>query len=289
MKKDSPYHYSRFTEPFTCDFTTSQTAGNVDFHMHNSHEIYLLIDGCIQYFVENVCYPMAPGSLILFSNREIHKAINMKESSFTRLVIHVNPALLQPYCTPDTNLLACFHREPAVGNLVLLGTEEKELLLSKARILERLFQDLAFKVEKKRCPYGSDLMAVTTLIQILILINQAWQKTSPSRTAPRPHRAQAIMNYIDENLTSPLTLDSISQALCLDKYYLSHLFKSETESSIFQYILVKRVALAKGLLLKGHTVSEACHLSGFHDYSNFIRTFRQTTGYTPGQWKRFNQ
>ncbi|WP_367567813.1 AraC family transcriptional regulator [Lacrimispora sp.] len=281
MNKEPKYDYSEFPEPYSCNFTTSQIAGNVDFHMHNSHEIYLLLDGHIQYFVENVCYDMTPGNLILFSNREIHKAINTKDKSFTRLVIHVNPAFIRPYCTPDTNLLDCFQRKPATGNKVLLSGEEYESLSALARTLE--------KAIKNRCSYGSDLTAVTTLIQILILINKAWQKTSSSKTAPRPHKAQAIMSYIDKNLTSPLTLDSISQALSLDKYYLSHLFKSETKSSIFQYIVVKRVSLAKELLSQGHTVSEACHLSGFNDYSNFIRTFRQTTGYTPGQIKRLNQ
>ncbi|MEY8354174.1 AraC family transcriptional regulator [Lachnospiraceae bacterium 54-53] len=278
MKKKSKYQYNEFTEPFSCDFTTSQMAGNVDFHMHNSHEIYLLLDGHIQYFVENACYHLNPGSLILFSNREIHKAINASSQAFTRLVIHVNPAFIRPYCTSSTNLLDCFHREPATGNLVLLSREEYERLLALAHSLEETI--------KKRPTYGSDLTEVTLLIQILILINLAWQKNSNSRTAPRPHRAQAIMNYIDENLTSPMTLDSISQALSLDKYYISHLFKSETESSIFQYIVVKRISLAKELLLRGHTVSEACHLSGFNDYSNFIRTFRQTTGHTPGQFKK---
>lgn len=281
MKKESLYHYSEFTEPFSCDFTTSQIAGNVDFHMHNSHEIYLLMDGHIQYFVENACYDMNPGNLILFSNREIHKAINTTSEAFTRLVIHVNPAFIRPYCTPDTNLLECFHREPAIGNLVLLSKEEYESLVSMAQCLH--------ETKKNRCSYGSDLTAMTTLLQILILINRAWQKTSPGGTAPKPHRAQAIMSYIDKNLTTPMTLDSISQALSLDKYYISHLFKSETESSIFQYIVVKRVALAKELLSQGHTVLEACHLSGFHDYSNFIRTFRQTTGYTPGQFKRLSR
>jgi len=280
MKKESPYHYSEFSEPISCDFTTSNTAGNVDFHMHNSHEIYLLVDGHIQYFVENACYDMTPGSLILFSNREIHKAINTSNEPFTRLVIHVNPSYIRPYCTPSTNLLDCFHRDPGKNNLVLLSQTDHELIISMAKNLE--------KAIKKRCLYGSDLTALTTLIQILILINQAWRNTGSVKTAPKPHRAQTIMNYIDDHLTEPLSLDSISLALSLDKYYLSHLFKSETESSIFQYIVVKRVALAKELLLKGHTVSEACHLSGFMDYSNFIRTFRQTTGCTPGQFKRIN-
>lgn len=281
MKKENSYHYNRFTEPFSCDFTTSHRAGNVDFHMHNSHEIYLLIDGQIQYFVEDVCYDMKPGNLILFSNREIHKAINTTDRDFTRLVIHVNPAFIRPYCTPDTNLLNCFHREPAIDNLILLSKEECRHLVSMASSLHNTI--------KNRCSYGNDITAMTTLLQILVFINRAWQKTSFSRTAPKPHRAQAIMSYIDKNLITPMTLDSISQALSLDKYYISHLFKSETESSIFQYIVVKRVALAKELLSQGHTVAEACHLSGFHDYSNFIRTFRGTTGYTPGQFKRMNQ
>lgn len=281
MKKEGLYHYSEFSEPFTCDFTTSHAAGNVDFHMHNSHEIYLLLDGHIQYFVENACYDMSPGNLILFSNREIHKAINTNNEPFTRLVIHVNPAFIRPYSTPHTNLLDCFHREPGVNNLISLSKEENDSIIAMANTL--------IEAKKNHGSFGSDLMELTTLLQILILINKAFKKTGSKNTSPRPHKAQAIMNYVDENLTSPMTLDSISHALSLDKYYLSHLFKSETESSIFQYIVVKRVALAKEFLLKGHTVSEACYLSGFHDYSNFIRTFRQTTGCTPGQFKRLNQ
>ena len=127
---------------------------------------------------------------------------------------------------------------------------------------------------------------MTYLFQILVLINNAWKRSDSRAAAPTPHRVQAIMDYVDAHLTDSLTLDSIATALSLDKYYLSHLFKSETESSIFQYVLVRRVALAKQLLSQGHTVAEACHLAGFNDYSNFIRSFKQITGYTPGQFKK---
>jgi len=266
------------TPTFSCDFTTGEVSGNVDFHMHNNHELYMLLDGEIQYFVDNICYPLHAGDLILFSNHEIHKAINTSDQAFTRLVIHVNPGFIRQYCTLQTNLLSCFHRSPGTGNLVLLTPEERQSLLTLAR-------PLADAVNSATA-YGDDLTALTNLIQILLLINKAWQRTGPVRTAPKPHRVQAIMDYIDQNLTAPLTLDSIAEALALDKYYISHLFKSETESSIFQYILIKRISLAKELLLTGHTVEESCHLSGFHDYSNFIRTFRKNVGCTPGQFQR---
>ena len=232
----------------------------------------------MQYFVENVCYTLSPGSLMLFSPEEIHKAINMTSTPFTRLVIHVYPDFVQQYSTPDTNLLSCFHRKPGVGNLIELDEQEQEQLIWLARTMERHM--------KQPEGYGSDILSATYFLQILILINKAWKRTSQSSVAPTPHRVQAIMDYVDNHLTENLTLDSIASALSLDKYYLSHLFKSETESSIFQYVLVRRVALAKQLLSKGHTVTEACHLAGFHDYSNFIRSFKQITGFTPGQFKK---
>lgn len=266
---------------FSCDLTTSEEAGNIDFHMHNHHEIYLLTDGEIQYFVDNTCYPMTSGDLILFSDREIHKATNTGGGPFTRLVIHINPAFIRQYSTKNTNLLKCFHRLPGDGNQVALTAGERSRLLDLAGLL----------AQSKENPeqYGNDLIALTTLIQILLLINNAWSRASPGRIKPKPHRAQAIMDYVEKHLTEEITLDSIAQALSLDKYYLSHLFKEETESSIFQYILVKRVALAKELLLAGYTASEVCHLTGFHDYSNFIRTFRQITGITPGRFQRQNR
>lgn len=262
---------------YSCDFTTSTVAGNVEFHMHDQYEIYFLLKGEIQYFVENVCYALTPGSMILFSDREIHKAINPSGYPFTRLVIHVNPAFLRQYCTLQTNLLACFHRRPGAGNLVTLTTAEQRALLLEAQSLRA----------RSACPelYGNDALALSSLLRILVLVNQAWQRGAPA-PLPVPHRVQAVMDHIEAHLTEPLTLDSIADALALDKYYLSHLFKQETESSIFRYILLRRIALAKGCLLSGCSVSETCDQCGFGDYSNFIRTFRQVTGTTPGQFRR---
>lgn len=277
-KSNHTYPCKLSVETFSCDFTTSMAAGNTEFHIHNQDEIYFLIDGNVQYFVENVCYTLAPGSLILFSPEESHKALNMNNTPFTRLVIHINPDFVQQYSTPETNLLSCFHRKPGFDNLIILTEEEQKQLLSLARtMLHHINQSGS---------YGSDILATACFLQLLILVNTAWKRTSQHSAIPAPHRIQAIMDYVDQHLSEDLTLDSIAAALSLDKYYLSHLFKSETESSIFQYVLVRRVAFAKQLLAKGHTVAEACHLSGFNDYSNFIRSFKRITSFTPGQFKK---
>ena len=70
---------------------------------------------------------------------------------------------------------------------------------------------------------------------------------------------------------------------------MSHLFKRETGSTIFQYILVKRIAMAREFLSMGTSVAETCVQSGFGDYANFIRTFKKITGYSPGHFKKMSR
>ena len=53
-----------------------------------------------------------------------------------------------------------------------------------------------------------------------------------------------------------------------------------------EYIISRRVEYAKKLLSEGKNVSEACELSGFGDYSNFIRTFTLIAGTSPGKYAR---
>ena len=97
--KSREYHYDYSNQPFSCDMMTSPAAGNTEFHMHNRFELYYLLDGHVQYFVENVCYNMTPGSLILFSSNEIHKAINTTNTPFSRIVIQT--VLYFPYQPAD--------------------------------------------------------------------------------------------------------------------------------------------------------------------------------------------
>lgn len=265
-------------EPINCQWTTSLKAGNMDFHLHNNYEIFLLLEGSISYFVEQSCYHMNPGDLILFNSQEIHKAINVLDTPFTRMVLHVNPMFIRQFCTSRTNLLACFHHHgPGLDNMRTLTPEQ-------AKRHRELF--CRIKEFSGRNDYGSDLQSITAVIELLLMVNECFSSTVPKNAGAGHDRIWPIMTYIDEHLTEHLTLENIAKTLSMDKYYLSHLFKKETESSIFQYILVKRIALSKELLSQGYTVTEACQQAGFNDYSNFIRSFKKITGYSPGQFKK---
>lgn len=265
------------TSTVYCQSTKSNFARNTDFHIHDCCEIYFLSEGAVTIYVDQSCYVLKAGDMLLMSDLEIHKTLAHTGSDYYRKIVHIHPNYVRGYCTHQTDLLACFYNHPiGIHNLIHLD-------LVKQKQYESYFERLNSPTTEY---YGEDLLKQTTLIEFLVSIN-IWQQSQESIVGSiRDERIVPIMDYIEKHLTENFSLDDIASANYMDRYYMCHLFKKLTGSSIFQYVLMKRVALSKDLLMKGNTVTDTCHMAGFNDYSNFIRTFKKITGYTPGYFRR---
>ena len=86
------------------------------------------------------------------------------------------------------------------------------------------------------------------------------------------------------NLSKELTLDILAKQTFLNKYYLARLFKEETSSTIYQYIIKKRLLLSKKLIDNKIPIIRVYLLAGFNDYSNFFKSFKNEFGITPKQY-----
>lgn len=274
------YRCDLFNDNIVASHDFTKKAFTSEFHLHNGYEIYFFLNGDVNYFVEQSCYKLQKGNLLIFNNKEIHKAVNLSDSSYERIVIHFKPELLQHICTEKTNLLDCFeNRETGVNNIALLDVNRSNFFISTAKqLIHHLETD----------SYGSDLLSLSNVIQLLVMVNETFSNKNQYITSIISPKILPVLQYIDLNLTENLSLDYLSNKLTISKYYLSHLFKENTGSTVYQYILLKRIALAKQLLLGGMNVTEACQQAGFTDYSNFIRTFKNATGISPGNFVNRN-
>ena len=102
---------------------------------------------------------------------------------------------------------------------------------------------------------------------------------------PSPSLIPEVIRYINAHFTEPLTLDSISSAFYVSKFHLSRTFKEYTNATVYDYILSKRIGLARRLIRQGETAAAASEACGFSDYSNFYKAFTAKTGMTPAQFK----
>lgn len=95
------------------------------------------------------------------------------------------------------------------------------------------------------------------------------------------------LDFIEQNIHTAITLDSLAKEVTLTPKYLSHLFKKETGQTITSYIQEKRVDEAKDLLLYSQfTYGQIAHSLCFSSQSYFISVFKKRTGMTPKEYRK---
>lgn len=286
-------YYSNPSKLITYSHQRNDTYYRMDFHLHEFYEIYFFISGKVNYLIEKQIYHLSFGDLIVMNNHEIHKPSVFPGEPYERIVIHFNPAIASAMSPDDFNLLECFVNRPkGEFNKLKLNNEQIDHVLSYLYKIESLT-----KSQSK----SSVILKLTTFIDLLVYINKLyhlWQNTDKSnmllghnmplnedKAFVIPEKLTLIMDYIDKNLESDLSLESLGKKFFLDKYYLSRLFKKHTGSNIHDYILYKRISKAKRLLSEGHSATYASIKCGFNDYSNFYRMFKKAVGVAPSKYK----
>lgn len=249
-----------------------------DFHIHNFYELFVLLDGELSFFIQDSCYQITAGTLLVINDLELHKAVNRLTTPYERIYIHIPPPFFRRHDTPEIDLSACFrNREPGTNNVVLLDESQLQYILLQ---YEHMKQAAAYPLT------GQTLLMETYLLQLLIFINHLFDGRPAVLPCTYSDNTQTILQYIQDHLLEPITLDELAGHLFLNKYYMCHMFKKETGTTIFNYLLLCRLSKAKSLLMQGKNVTETCFGAGFKDYTNFITSFKKFTGYTPKKFQK---
>ena len=107
-----------------------------------------------------------------------------------------------------------------------------------------------------------------------------------SRVDRTPTRMGRIVEFIDENLDSPLSIDRLAEEADLSRYHFSRVFRQELGQSPWSYVREARVQRAKSLLEAGVSPAEAALDAGFCDQSHLTKEMKRTAGTTPKKYQR---
>jgi AraC family transcriptional regulator len=103
-------------------------------------------------------------------------------------------------------------------------------------------------------------------------------------------RLRRVLDFVEEHLEDPLSLDQLSARACLSKFHFSRAFRIAVGTSPKRYVSGRRLQLAKSLLQSTReslaNIAFACH---FSSQANFSRAFRGATGFTPGRYRQAYQ
>ena len=251
---------------------TDQNTSDVDYHFHDFDKITIFIKGKVTYMIEGKSYDLKPYDIVLVQHNDIHRLTVDNSEVYERIIMYISPNFINAYKSNDYDLSYCFEKAKKEGtNVLRIPSLEKSSLFHSITRLEQSFKDDA---------YAADLFRQILFLEFMILLNRSTIKNRLKyiNTDNCNPKVIDILQYINNNLISDLSIDHIAANFYLSKYYMMRLFKQETGYTIGNYISSKRLLLAKELLLSGMSASEACYACGFRDYSSFSRAYKSLFG-----------
>lgn len=99
-----------------------------------------------------------------------------------------------------------------------------------------------------------------------------------------------LLDYIENNLSEPITLDSLAEKVHFEKSHLAARFKEQWGISPIRYVNYLRIEQAKLLLATSdQSVTEIAEAVGFASIHYFSRYFKEKEGITPIEYRQQQQ
>lgn len=244
----------------------------VEVHHHDFYEVYFLLNGQVEYWVEGRILRPQPGDLLLINPMELHRPMIHPDShTYERIVLWINKAYLENL-TQDGQLSRCF--DPSLPNLIRSSASERTALTAWLSSLVREYYSRDF------C---SEYSAFGIFLQFMVQLNRIALHTQPQQEETAvSNLIDQVLHYIGRHISEELTLDGLAERFFVSKYHLSHAFTKEVGVSLHRYIILRRLLMARQLLGTGMPAGQVSSICGFSDYTSFYRAFKAEYGISPG-------
>lgn len=248
--------------------------GSVGVHHHNFYEIYLFLGGKVDFMVEGRTYRLEPGDLLLLNPRELHQPRILSDEVYERMVLWIDSGYLTGLCDSETDLAACF--DDHAPNHTNLLRPSKICRASLEQLLDKLHQ------ESYSQALGAHLYARGLLLAFLVEVNRLARKSSVREPrSSEPDLISQVLAYIAAHYQENITLERLAREFYVSKYHLAHEFSNRVGTSVYRYVIFRRLLQARELMETGHSPGEVYQSCGFGDYANFYRAFKSAYGVGP--------
>lgn len=259
--------FMEYPEPFIRLQKRENSVNMPYLHFHEGYEIYVMIDGEVNYILPDDTYELSSGTFILINPFTIHKKMS-KTDVYTTFLINFNPNILKKYFTDEAlkKILSPFSSIP-YGRL-------------GSAALEKICR-LAQRIEKTK----DKVMIAMSIAEILHLL----EKSEPLKST-HPHTEEtldnAVYEYVANNLDKKITLDTLSAELYMSKQALLSQFQKNYGTSPMYFANRVKMNFAHSMLLYPEfSIERISKYCGFNSLSYFSKVFKDVFGETPSEYR----
>ena len=254
-------------------------------HHHTECEISAILSGSCRWQIRRMPVESGSGDVLIFGSDEEHYITNISDGDPLKILnIQFEPRFIWSAGGDlfDARYLSIFlNHGPEFENRL-------EALSDTARQVSALMQQIREECLQSRPEY--ELIVKAELLLILGQLGRRFTAVleEPAiRSGAHLQQLETALNYIDDNLTTELTLEEIAQAAGMSRSYFSAVFKKLNGLTVWDYITNKRIQLAVDHIRQGtHSITEIALLCGYNTMANFNRSFKMVTHCTPSQFRK---
>ena len=259
----------------------NETPPKVESHQHSFYEIFFFLSGNVNYVIEGRNYKLRPGDILLTSSADLHCSDVHPGKPYERIVIWLaNDFFEYMQYFFDEDFTSCF-TDAAINDHRLVRPDSQSIAQLKQLCIQ-------MSRAKNSGQTGSAALTTAYLTEFLVHVSRAYYDAPDSvkQDMTENGKINQMITYINDHITEELSLDLLSSIFYTSKYYLGRQFKQFTGLTLYQYIMKKRLIIARDMLRTGSTVMDACLWCGFRDYSNFLKAFKREFGQNPSRYSR---
>ena len=237
-------------------------------HHHSSYELYYLVKGSREYFIEDRFFTVEEGDLVIIPKEVFHRT---EGDGGLRFLVHFSESFLGKYFTDAT-------LQPLVTSLpfVFRGDRHQQAQLLHCLIrMEAVFEKSTSNREAVFAGY---------LHQLLFAVVNEENTYIPSDHADV--RITGIVQYINENYNTVSDIDEIAQRFYISKYHLCRLFKKKLGIPLVAYLNTVKIHHACSMIREGDDkLTEVAMQCGFNSSSYFCKVFKKELGVSPAEYR----
>ena len=241
-------------------------------HSHNEIELIQVVNGNGMVLKNDRSYPLQSQHIYVIDARNAH-------------IVYPQPEDCKDYIRNkiviDADSFVAFCKEIGIYDTVAELFDAAPVATADYPYIDGLYQIICSAVNSKGpAEYG---FAQGYIIELLHWIHshkdlggQYLQNTT----------VQKIVDFVSHK-NGITSLQEISTALYLNKFYICHIFKDKTGQNLSDYICEKKYEQAVKLLLgSAYTIDEIAGKCGYSATSSFIRFFKSKSGLSPSLFRK---
>ena len=156
---------------------------------------------------------------------------------------------------------------------------------STNELMRSLFRKVLFYLEQYDVEIldalNIETLLTQTIYEILCNLLILHRKEDTNKPVTRNRMVIRAVQYIGDNIMQPLSANGLADYLSVSRRYLEKLFSVHLHTTPKQYIIARKLIMARQDLRDGSTAVEVCEKYAFPDYSGFYRQYVKYFGHKP--------